>query len=271
MKHLSFTLLYLPFLIFPVTLVSANSVNNQIEINQNTGGNTINGQSGDTNIHTGSSSTNVNINNTNNNTSQTSQNSTSSSSIKIQTEGSGNNSVKINQNGKKIELNQNSQDTTLTTTDENGNQDTQKLNNDQQITLDKNGFHLQITKQGNQTTIIDQSTTTTSNLTLSVDPARQQIFVITPTGPKSITVYPSQIPDILKAKGINPANLSDIKLTDDNQNQPIYQFDLNLSKKFLYLIPVRIPTTIAISAETSTLLFQIPLGRRATLLSALSF
>lgn len=135
--------------------------------------------------------------------------------------------------------------------------------------LEKEG--IKIATEGGQPVIARNRVAARVNFPLSVDPLTNQLIVTTPAGQKAVTILPDQAVQNMLTKGIlskidsstlsgqlagNLGSLNNVVDLEEKNNEMVYKLDGVKTSKLFGLIPVSLPTTAYVSAQTGNLVSQ---------------
>lgn len=135
--------------------------------------------------------------------------------------------------------------------------------------LEKEG--VKIATGGGHLAIAKNKYAATTNFPLSVDVNTKQLIVTTPAGQKAVTVLPDQAIQNLLATGViskiesqasdvilnkDLGNLDGVAKLEERDNEMVYKVEGMKNHKLLGIIPISVPTTAYVSAQSGNVIAQ---------------
>lgn len=238
--------------------ILAEAIKNEIKIQTNTGGNTVNNQTEGENIQTGDTTTSVNISKQTNNlgseTNPNSQNqSTSSTKINIQSSGEGDKQININTTTSQLELIHKNDKAYFKTTNSQGISTEKEFDTREEVLFNQEGLNLRIAPSGKHFVIFHDNLRTYTTEPLSVNQDTSQISL----QGNLLQILPSTArSQVLESQILSDAE-ENLELTLKD-NQPTYSFSGSQQIKILGLFPVNIDKTIHFNAQSGEYTENIP-------------
>lgn len=234
-----------------VGTVRAAEIRNQINIETNTGGNTVNDETDGAQVQTGDTTTKININNSNQTDSTTKTETKTSTNVEIESTGGGTSTVEMNINGQKYSFIKENGVAKVTTTNSAGEVETQEIGANEAVELDLGDIHISIDTTDNGFTLTQDNTQVVTSLPLSVDTTTNQLTATIDNTDEVITLFPSQLRGYLAAEDIINTVDSPIELvTIDGILK--YQLTGQKTKRLFGIFPISVHQQVQVSATGET-------------------
>lgn len=226
------------------------SISNTINIQTNTGGNTITNRES-ASINTGDSSVSIEVSNQSE-SSQTKETKVSNQTqVNISTTGQGDNTVAVSVGKQSYRLIQTEGLTKLETTDSNGQTQVRQVNEDEELEINLGDqSRLKITNRSTGLELEHNQTKVATNLPLEIDQANQTITVRINENQIEVTKWPEEFTKQLTSlPGLT--EFERIELIEDGQGLLTYRTKAQRQVKVLGILPVKLAVEISSPAHQS--------------------
>lgn len=250
--RLKYILLLLFCLAVP-SFASAQSVRNEIKINTNTGGNTVNGETDGDQVTTGDTTTSINIKNNSQQTSD--QDSTyhqvtnSTTDIQIESTGSGTSNVQVNLNNKKYEVTKQDGKTVVTTTDSDGNTTDRTLEDGETLRVSfEDETHITVSAANGGFQLTQNQALIQTELPVAIDLVEEKILVELNGQLVELTLLPKEMEQFVLENQLLTSRTEDFRLVSVN-GQLEYQVLGQVQKRLFNIFPITIEKTVSIPID----------------------
>ncbi len=255
LKLLSTTSLVLLLILTTSQHINASSIENNIQISTNTGGNTT--DQDNTNIQTGSATTSININNSAQSTTSGQTNIDSQTTIKLQNEAGGEFEAKITGSGQTFHIYNQDGKHYLETSDDQGNTQTRELSSAEELTIQSTNGQVRVQNAGQEYIIIHNQTKARTALPIKSDQQTQALFLINNDTDFELKTLPQELVQHIEQDQL----LTEIFPTshiyiEPYQDQLAYQVLGSQSKKLFGFIPMKFNTRLYLSTENGAIINQ---------------